>query len=57
MTDNSVELKLREDFDLNSLPSEGKVSFIVEVTVSGEGNTLESDILTWLRLRKFLIAP
>ena len=51
-----MELKLGDHFDPDSLPSEGKVSFIVEVTISGEGNTLESANLTWLRLRKFLIA-
>ena len=34
LTENSAKLKLGADFDLNSLPSEGKVSFIVEVTLS-----------------------
>ena len=45
LTENSVELKLGDDFDPNSLPSEGKVSFTVEVTAATVSQSLCNLIL------------
>ena len=38
LTENEAKLKLGVEFDLNALPKEGKVSFIVEVRVQCSAN-------------------
>ena len=56
LAENSVNLKFGPDFDLDSLPSEGKVSFIVEVTLTSSAVVTLCHLITWIRWRKFLIA-